>query len=272
MDAARAGRRRDRGQGAGRPAGPAAGALAGPGLGTLGLQRLDDAATDDARGMLAAGRTGLHARRARRRAPRRRPHPVRDLLRAGRPDGRVRRHRLRRRRRPGRRVPRLPGDRLRRPADLRDAERFPDAARGHRRVAAPVSAGRGRRRPDRRAHRPVRADPRPEVRRPAAGGRSAHAGRLRRRDGFAAHPRGALGPARRGRAVEGGDRPAVLADRARPGRPYAGGDRGLHRRGDHRRPLGRHRASGWPAPTARSTRPPTVEAQQGELPWSRGGS
>ena len=52
-------------------------------------------------------------------------------------------------------------------------KRFPDAARGDRRVAAPLPAGRGRRRPDRRAHRALRAHPRPEVRRPAAGGRAA---------------------------------------------------------------------------------------------------
>ena len=45
----------------------------------------------------------------------------------------------------------------------------------------------------------------------------------------------------RGRAGTERARPAVLADRAGPGRADAGGDRGLDRRGDHRRPLGRQR-------------------------------
>ena len=50
---------------------------------------------------------------------------------------------------------------------------------------------------------------------------------------------------RGGGADRGGDRPAVLADRAGPRRPHAGGDRGVDRRGDHRRALGRHgRAAG----------------------------
>ena len=50
---------------------------------------------------------------------------------------------------------------------------------------------------------------------------------------------------RRGGADRGGDRPAVLADRAGPRRPDAGGDRRVDRGGDHRRPLGRHgRAAG----------------------------
>ena len=66
------------------------------------------------------------------------------------------------------------------------AEAVPRRARGGRRVAAPLPAGGGRRRPDRRAHRALRAHPRPEVRRPAAGGGAAHPGRLRRRDGLAA--------------------------------------------------------------------------------------
>ena len=39
----------------------------------------------------------------------------------------------------------------------------------------------------------------------------------------------------------GGAGPAGLADRAGPGRPHAGGDGGQHRRGDHRRALGRQR-------------------------------
>ena len=120
------------------------------------------------------------------------------------------------------------------------ATRFPEADEvvvewPHRYLAAEA---RGR--PDRRAHRDLRAHPRPEVRRAAARGRAAAArGRLRRRDGLAAHPRRPAGPAARGRADRGGAGPAVLADRARPRRAHPGGDRGLDRRRDHRAALGR---------------------------------
>ena len=81
----------------------------------LGLARLDDAATDDGRGLLAAGRTGmLHY------GPdgERRGDGVAVLASLAPPpaDDRVRGHRLRRRGGPGRLVPRLPGDRLRRAA------------------------------------------------------------------------------------------------------------------------------------------------------------
>ena len=94
------------------------------------------------------------------------------------------------------RVPRLPGDRLRRPAGVRDAPRFPDADEvvvdwPHRYLQAEVEAGRGR-----RAHGDLRADPRPEVRRAAAGGRAAAAGGLRRRDGLPPDPRRPAGAAR----------------------------------------------------------------------------
>ena len=219
-------------------------------------------------GLATAGRRGHRRRprhagrrahraaalRARRRTARRRPDPVRELLRPRGPDGGLRRDRLRRRRRPGRRLPRLPGHRLRRPAGLRDAEALPRRPRGDRGVAAPLPAGRGRRRPDRRAHGALRADPRPEVRRPAARGRPADPGGLRRCDGLATHPRGAGGAAGRGGAVEGGDRAAVLADRPRPGRPDAGGDRRVDRRGDHRRALGRDGRAAGRASAARSTR------------------
>ena len=50
-----------------------------------------------------------------------------------------------------------------------------------------------------------------------------------------------LQAARGGRADRGGARPALLADRPRPGRPYPRGDRGQHRRRDHRAPVGRPR-------------------------------
>ena len=81
------------------------------------------------------------------------------------------------------------------------ASRFPGADEvvvdwPHRYLAAEAEAGR-----DRRAHRALRADPRPEVRRPAARGRAAAArGRLHRRDGLAPHPRRPAGAAARARA------------------------------------------------------------------------
>ena len=61
------------------------------------------------------------ALRRGRRAARGRAGRVRALVRAAAPDAGLRRHRLRRRRGPGREVPRLPGDRVRRPGHLRDA-------------------------------------------------------------------------------------------------------------------------------------------------------
>ena len=54
-----------------------------------------------------------------------------------------------------------------------------------------------------------------------------------------------LDAAPRGRADRRGAGPAVQPDRARPRRPHPGGDRGQHRRRDHRRPVGRlRRAAG----------------------------
>ena len=143
--------------------------LAGPPCpGRSGRDRLDDAATDDARGLLAAGRTDtLHyGLDGERRGDG--PDAVRRLLRPAGPDDRLRRHRLRRGRGPHRRVPRLPRHRLRRPAGVRHVEAVPRRRRGRRRLAAPLPAGRDRRRPGRRAHRGVRAHPRPEVRRAGA--------------------------------------------------------------------------------------------------------
>ena len=222
----------------------------------------------------AAGRRG---RRRRPRDARRRPHRrtmhvghdgerrgddltlfVNSFAPAG-PHGRVRRDRLRRRRRPGGRVPRLPGHRLRRPAGVRDAEAVPRRRRGDRRVAAPLPAGRGRRGPHRRAHGAVRAHPRPEVRRPAAGGRPAHPGRLRRRDGLAAHARGAGGAAapRRGcRRRRSAGCPRRSGSTSAPGRRRRPRSRSPRRSSPA---AGAARASGWPAPTARSTRPPSAE-------------
>jgi xanthine dehydrogenase accessory factor len=97
-------------------------------------------------------------------------------------------------------------------------------------------------------HEAGRIDPRTvitvltEVRRAAARGRAPAArGGLRRRDGLPAYPRRSAGPAPRGRAGRGGALAAVQPDRPRPRRPDAGGDRDQHRRGDHRRPVGRQR-------------------------------
>ena len=117
------------------------------------------------------GRTGIAALRPGRRAARRRPRGVRRVLRAAAADDRVRRDRLRRGGRPGRRVPRLPGHGLRRPAGVRHREAVPRRRRGRRRLAAPLPRPSE---PDgRRAHRALRAHPRPEVRRAAARGRAA---------------------------------------------------------------------------------------------------
>ena len=245
---ARAGRRRHRACRA-----PTTGSAAGWCSGRTGrrarsgLQRLDDAVTADARGMLAAGRTGDAALRPRRRAPRRRPRACSST----------------RSRPPARmvvfgaidfaaavaRIGAFLGYRVT-VCDARPVfatpKRFPDAARGGRRVAAPLPAGRGRRRPDRRAHGALRAHPRPEVRRPAAGGRAAAS----RWPTSARWARGARTTSGRSGWREAGltDEEigaAVVADRARPRRPDAGGDRRLDRRRDHRRPVGRlRRAAG----------------------------
>ena len=145
---------------------------------------------DDARGMLAAGRTGMLHYRPRRRAARRRPGAVRAT--------------------PSPRRPRMlvfgaidfaaavarVGAFLGYRVTVCDArpvfatpKRFPEADEvvvdwPHRYLQAEVDAGRV----DGRTVR-LRAHPRPEVRRAAAGGRAAAAGRLRRRDGLPAHPR-----------------------------------------------------------------------------------
>ena len=73
------------------------------------------------------------------------------------------------------------------------------------------------------------------------GGAAAARGRLHRRDGVAAHPRRPAGPAARGRADRRRAGPAGQPDRPRPRRPHPRGDRGVDRRGDHRAPLGRRR-------------------------------
>ncbi len=137
--------------------------------GSLGSARADDAVADDARGLLAAGRTAVlsygpdgqrqdagmevfvasHAPR-----PRMLIFGAIDFAVGARPAGRV---------------PRIPGHGVRRPAGVRDAGPVPRRRRGRRRLARPLS---------RRAsttqgaidatHRDLRADPRPQVRRARA--------------------------------------------------------------------------------------------------------
>ena len=136
-------------------------------------------------------------------------------------------------------LPRLPRHGLRRPPGLRHPRALPGGRRARRRVAAPLPGVA----PDgRRAHRALRADPRPEVRRAAARGRAAHPGPLHRRDGQPPHPRRPDAPPARGRRDRGRVVPAALADRPGPGRPDAGGDGRGDRRRDHRAGRGAARA------------------------------
>ncbi|CAA9363255.1 MAG: Xanthine and CO dehydrogenases maturation factor, XdhC/CoxF family, partial [uncultured Nocardioidaceae bacterium] len=179
---------------------------------------------------------------SRRRAARGGDPGLRLGVRAAAADDRLRGHRLRRRGGPDGRVPRLPRHGLRRPPGVRHRDPVPLGGRGRGHLAAQVPRGGGGRRPRRRAHRALRAHPRPQVRRPAARGGAAPArGRLRRGDGVAAHPRGPAGPAPGRRARRGRARPAVLPGRARPRGAHPGGDRGEHRRRGHRAAVGRER-------------------------------
>ena len=194
--------------------------------GSLGSARADAAVADDA--ARPAGRRpqrGAHLR-ARRTAPRRGHGGVRRQLCAAAPDAGVRRHRLRRGARTAGIVARLPGHRVRRPAGVRDAGAVPDRRRGRRRMAEPLPGGAARRGRDRRPHGDLRAHPRPEVRRSAAGGRAAAArSRICRGDGVAAHPRRPDGPPARCRADGNRARPGCTARsgstsvRAPPRRP-----------------------------------------------------
>ena len=65
---------------------------------------------------------------------------------------------------------------------------------------------------------------------------------------------------RRGRDDRGRAGPAVQPDRPRPRRPDAGGDRGEHRRGDHRGPLG------WPGFAPGRRRGPDPPSRPGGTP------
>ena len=76
--------------------------------------------------------------RPRRRAARRGDAGVRVGVRAQAADAGVRRDRLRGGGGPGRQLPRLPRDRLRRPARVRDQHPLPRGRRGGRRLAAPL--------------------------------------------------------------------------------------------------------------------------------------
>ena len=82
------------------------------------------------------------------------------------------------------RLPRLLRHRVRRPARLRHEDALPRRRRGRRQVAARLPPERGRRGAHRQPDRHRGADPRPEVRRAAARGGAAPAGRrLHRRHG-----------------------------------------------------------------------------------------
>ena len=169
-----------------------------PTLGSAARRRRGPRRRDGAAGGRAQRDADL---RPRRRAPRRGDAGLRLGVRPEAAAAGLRRHRLRRRGGPGRRLPRLPRDRLRRPTGVRDHQPVPGGRRGGRRLAAPLPEGRARGGPDRPAHRGHRAHPRPQVRRPAARGGAADAGgRVRRRDGLAAYPRRPARAAPRGRA------------------------------------------------------------------------
>jgi xanthine dehydrogenase accessory factor len=156
--------------------------------GSLGLERLDDAVTDDCRGLLATGRTGIvhYGHDGERRgdelalfvasyAPRPR------MLVFGAIDFATAVARV--------------GGFLGYQVTVCDArpvfatpKRFPDADEvivdwPHRYLQ-----GEGRRRPGGRPHGHLCAHARPEVRRPRTGGRLKATFRVRRRDGVAAHP------------------------------------------------------------------------------------
>ena len=118
--------------------------------GSLGSLRLDDAVTDDARGLLASGHseTLTYGPDGERRGEGMRVFV--DVARPGAADAGLRGHRLRGGLRPDRQVPRLHGDGMRRPSGVRDGQPVPRRRRGGRRLAAPLPRGRGGGRPDRR--------------------------------------------------------------------------------------------------------------------------
>jgi len=167
--------------------------------GSLGSQRLDDAVRDDARGLLEQGRSAVirYGRDGERRrddigvfvashAPRPR------LIVFGAIDFAAAVARI--------------GSFLGYRVTVCDAGRCSPRrgdsgrGRGRRRVAAQVPRPHG----DRRAHRGLRAHPRPEVRRAAARGGAAPTARLRRRDGLTPHEREPARAAARARLDRGG--------------------------------------------------------------------
>ena len=158
--------------------------------GSLGSARADAAVTDDARGLLAVGRSRGPQIRTRRAASRRRHGGLRVQLRPAPADAGVRRDRLRRRPGAAGIVPRLPGHGLRRPPGVRHPRALSHGRRGGRRLAPSVSGRPGGGGRHRSAHGDLRAHPRSEIRRPGARGGAAPApGRLRGRDGIAPNPR-----------------------------------------------------------------------------------
>ena len=115
-----------------------------PVAGHLVSERATDAVADDARGLLAAGRTETltYGPDGERRGEGMRVFVASYAPEAA--DAGLRRDRLRGRGGPDRLVPRLPGHRLRRPAGVRHRDPLPGRRRGRRPLAAPVPAARRR--------------------------------------------------------------------------------------------------------------------------------
>ncbi len=211
--------------------------------------RADDAVTDDARGLLASGRTETLTygpdgeRRGEGHAG------LRVLVRPAPPDARLRCHRLRRRRGPHGHLPRVRRDRR--------ATRDPVFA-----TAQPLS-----RRPTRSSSSGRTATSRPSATPVGSTGARSSASSPTTRSSTSRCSRspcgcprwryvGAMGsrrthedrmrPAARGRAHRGRAGPALQPDRPRPRRPHAGGDRRQHRRRDRRPAVGRSRRPAGP--------------------------
>ena len=222
--------------------------------GTLGGDRLDDAVTDDGRGLLAAGRTGLLHYGPDGRAPRLRPHRAGQRVRAARPDDRVRRDRPRRRGGPDRCVPGLPGDGLRRPAGVRDRAAVPRRrtrwwSTGRTATSRPSPRRAGWTAGPSSACSPTTRSSTCRCSRSRCGCRSGTSARWAPAVPTTTGSNGSARPTSPRRWPTAG-----LADRPGPGRPYAGGDGGQRGRRDRRAALGRHRDAGSPPPRERFTR------------------
>src|SRR5699024_10996562 len=140
----------------------------------------------------------------------------------------------------------------------------PGGRGGARRLAAPVSAGRGGCRTDRTTYGDHGAHPRSEVRRPAVGGRVAAGGGVYRRDGLAAYPRRPDGTASGGWADRAGAETTGVSDRAGPRCAHTGGNGRVDRGRTDQLPMGRHRPQsqrhGRPYPRLNRTTLPTTES------------